>query len=427
MKKYAKIINNTQTNALLMSIKKFNLSSHIVIKRNSSKHPLRTVYSFFNSESENGGAHGKIFLEVAKGYFNELGDFIINEQIKSKKIYKQIREIRDKITSDKIIREYQKLSLIFQKEKKSDRSKIYLVNQEKKHVGLILKKFSGETLKKVIETQKPSTEKILLIFYHIFIARYELEKKVGGLVHLDLNPNNILIDIHNNYKAEIIDFGAAIIKDEEDTLSELNLHYITPELFEIYHHLSSSTTYIEIGDQTCFYKTMMDTNSRLYHAVSIQTDFFQLGLLLMYMLGAKKRTFILKEAEMTTPLISIKSDGYTDLPAENSTQEYDIRGICTDITGDNYCCYTQKIDMSSRSKSYIDHVVFNPDPFFNPALKEDEKIIIKKLSSKLLHINPEARHSNFEELDEDISDVIEKLNIKTPFSPRKEKVITHSM
>lgn len=92
-------------------------------------------------------------------------------------------------------------------------------------------KISGGDLQGIIESEKISTKKTLEIIAGILLGLTELHSK-HRLVHRDLKPGNILIDLENNNRPIIADLGAVKKIDDADgfvTASKSTFLYLPPE------------------------------------------------------------------------------------------------------------------------------------------------------------------------------------------------------
>ncbi len=132
-----------------------------------------------------------------------------------------------------------------------------IVTSDNKY-GIILEYIQGETLQKAFANQTPSIETFLDIAIQLAGILSKLHEK--GIIHKDLNNNNVLID-EKRQKVTIIDFGIS---------TKVNLktqHLGNPD------RLEGTLAYIS-PEQT----------GRMNRIVDYRTDMYSLGVTLYYLL-----------------------------------------------------------------------------------------------------------------------------------------------
>ena len=148
--------------------------------------------------------------------------------------------------------------------------------EEKGTVYLILEYCEGKTLKEYILEEDLTEIEVMKIFEEIMEVIEEIHSK--DVIHRDIKPSNIIIDKNKNVK--IIDFGSAIIKEEENgKYVKLTNGYSPMEMYSV--------------------KSKNDE----------RTDIYSLSALLYFMLNKQK------------PMDSVKRFYYPELLYEDTVSE----------------------------------------------------------------------------------------------------------
>ena len=195
----------------------------------------------------------KILNYVAKSDFSNI--YMCENRQEEKVIIKEcypseiVMRNGKEVFTEKYKKDFENLKESFWKEKcilekflkKSKRRKQRFVNDVVKLVDffsengtnyIITEYFRGVTLKKYIlenriENGKLRINHILEIFFKIGEVVCKIHKK--GIIHCDLKPSNILIDIKGNIR--IIDFGASLKKKEKIELVKISEGYSPIEIY----------------------------------------------------------------------------------------------------------------------------------------------------------------------------------------------------
>ena len=195
----------------------------------------------------------KILNYVAKSDFSNI--YMCEDRQGEKVIIKEcypseiVMRNGKEVFTEKYKKDFERLKECFWKEKcilekflkKSKRRKQRFVNDVVKLVDffsenrtnyIVTEYFRGVTLKKYILENRIKNGKlrinhILEIFFKIAEVVCKIHKK--GIIHCDLKPSNILIDIRRNIR--IIDFGASLKKKEKVEFVKVSEGYSPIEIY----------------------------------------------------------------------------------------------------------------------------------------------------------------------------------------------------
>ena len=195
----------------------------------------------------------KILNYVAKSDFSNI--YMCEDRQGEKVIIKEcypseiVMRNSNEVFTEKYKKDFENLKGCFWKEKcilekflkKSKRRKQRFVNDVVKLVDffsengtnyIVTEYFRGVTLKKYILENRIKNGKlrinhILEIFFKIAEVVCKIHKK--GIIHCDLKPSNILIDIRRNIR--IIDFGASLKKKEKVEFVKVSEGYSPIEIY----------------------------------------------------------------------------------------------------------------------------------------------------------------------------------------------------
>ena len=195
----------------------------------------------------------KILNYVAKSDFSNI--YMCEDRQGEKVIIKEcypseiVMRNGKEVFTEKYKKDFEQLKKCFWKEKcilekflkKSKRRKRKFVDDVIKFVDffsengtnyIVTEYFCGVTLKKYILENRIKNEKmrishILEIFFKIAEVVCKIHKK--GIIHCDLKPSNILIDIRGNIR--IIDFGASLKKKEKVEFVKVSDGYSPIEIY----------------------------------------------------------------------------------------------------------------------------------------------------------------------------------------------------
>ena len=140
--------------------------------------------------------------------------------------------------------------------------KVYALERVNNSMAIVMEDFGGETLRSVISESNISIENKLKIAQQVCEILGEIHRR--GIVHKDINPNNILINPATE-EIKIIDFGnASLLSYEERQLKN-------PD------HLEGTLAYIA-PEQT----------GRMNRPVDYRSDYYSLGITLYELLLGKR-------------------------------------------------------------------------------------------------------------------------------------------
>lgn len=140
--------------------------------------------------------------------------------------------------------------------------KVYALEKINNSMAIVMEDFGGETLRSIIAKRDRSIESKLKITQQVCEILGEIHRR--GIVHKDINPNNILINPATE-EIKIIDFGnASQLSHEEGSLKN-------PD------HLEGTLAYIA-PEQT----------GRMNRPVDYRSDYYSLGITLYELLLGKR-------------------------------------------------------------------------------------------------------------------------------------------
>ena len=202
----------------------------------------------------------KILNYIAKSDFSNIymcedrqGEkVIIKECYPSEIVMRNAKEV----FTEKYKKDFEQLKKCFWK-KKSKRRKRKFVDDVVKFVDffyengtnyIVTEYFCGVTLKKYIlenriKNGKVKINHILEIFFKIAEVVCKIHKK--GIIHCDLKPSNILIDIRGNIR--IIDFGASLKKKEKIEFVKVSDGYSPIEIYSEKVEIDERTDVYSLG------------------------------------------------------------------------------------------------------------------------------------------------------------------------------------
>jgi len=191
-------------------------------------------------------------------------------------------------------------------------------------IGLIFEFILGVPLSKLDFVNFPDSIKLKIIKELCSVVEYIHSK---SYIHRDIKPDNILVDVDNNYQLYLIDFGISKVcsSDGEYTFTRIKgtIAYAAPEMM------------IDIGS---------NENDEKFCGINIKTDVWSIGVVISYMYSghypwSNKYNFL-------DPSINQLLINKTPFPIPDNINDDRIKKIielCTIIENDNRV-YIQEIN-----------------------------------------------------------------------------------